>query len=163
MFLLAVFNSQLNALIIPSGNSAFETADSIMGATNLIHMFARFVGAHVYLPILIILVHTIYTLRVFVRAGIQGPWYALLHTKEWEQIYHVEATRSISALLVTISRIKYRLKLNWLSLNWLDMVTLKSLTTGVCCPWVVDWTNSDCWFLGKKEKLETEPTADVQQ
>ena len=25
------------------GNSAFETADSIMGATNLIHMFARFV------------------------------------------------------------------------------------------------------------------------
>ena len=53
LFLLAVFNSQLNALIIPSGNSAFETADSIMGATNLIHMFARFVGAHIYLPILI--------------------------------------------------------------------------------------------------------------
>lgn len=28
-------------LIIGRGNSAFETADSIMGATNLIHMFAR--------------------------------------------------------------------------------------------------------------------------
>ena len=53
LFLLADVNSQLNALILHAGNSAFETADSIMGATNLIHMFARFVDAHVYLPIYI--------------------------------------------------------------------------------------------------------------
>ena len=65
LFLLAVFNSQLNALIIPSGNSAFETADSIMGATNLIHMFARFVGAHIYLPILILLAH----INLYIHSG----------------------------------------------------------------------------------------------
>ena len=30
-------------LFLATGNSAFEIADSIMGATNLIHMFARLV------------------------------------------------------------------------------------------------------------------------
>jgi len=30
-------------LFLVTGNSAFEIADSIMGATNLIHMFARLV------------------------------------------------------------------------------------------------------------------------
>ena len=33
--------SDVFLFIFSAGNSAFETADSIMGATNLIHMFAR--------------------------------------------------------------------------------------------------------------------------
>ena len=30
-------------LFLTAGNSAFETADNIMGATNLVHMFGRLV------------------------------------------------------------------------------------------------------------------------
>ena len=46
-----IYSITLLIPLLDLGNSAFETADSIMGATNLIHMFARFVPCQTYFKV----------------------------------------------------------------------------------------------------------------